>query len=157
VSVESLVLLVIFIVLPLLERLMKLLREHQANQRPPSSEMPVPPPAPPVRPPRRQPRPEVQSSGPGRPPGTPPGRRLTSRPPTEASSLEAEATSALEGQPIAARPITTAPDGLPGLPRRRRAPRINLRQPASLQAAIVAQTVLGPCRATRPYDSGPDI
>jgi hypothetical protein len=92
-----------------------------------------------------------------RPSGEPPRRRLTSRPPTEAASLEAEAISAVEGQPIAARPITTAPDGLPGVARRRRAPRINLRQPASLQAAIVAQTVLGPCRATRPYDRGPDV
>lgn len=156
-SIESLVLLVIFIVLPLLERLMKLLRENQANRRPPSSEMPIPP----ARPPRAQPRPEVQASDPERrrvrPPGKRPRRQLTSRPATEAASLETGAISAVEEQPTAARPITTVPDSQPGLPGRRRGPRINLRQPASLQAAIVAQTVLGPCRATRPYESGPDV
>jgi hypothetical protein len=148
VSLESLVILVIFIALPLLERLMKLVREHQANQ-PAPSEMPIPQPAPPTRTPRLPSEPEVQSWGPGRragrPPGKTPRRRGLAHPPPEPVSAEAASMAAVEEQPVR-----------PELPRRRRGPRLNLTQPASVRAAIVAQTVLGPCRAARPYDGGPD-
>jgi hypothetical protein len=77
--------------------------------------------------------------------------------PAEAQSLEAAALSRVEAQPIAhvpiGAPIAPAPQPLA----RRARPRIDLRRPESLRAAVIAHTVIGPCRAAQPYQAGPDV
>jgi hypothetical protein len=158
-SFETLLLIVFFLVMPLLERLMKALRERQASSAKTTD-------APPFEDGSRRPlprRPGVRPSAPGAPRAAPdraaPRPPAAVAPPPEGRSLEAAA--------LARREATTTPEGTfvvrdlgaRAAERRRptarlkRRPRLNLRRPGSLRAAVIAQTVLGPCRALQP-DSG---
>jgi hypothetical protein len=158
-SFETLLLIVFFLVMPLLERLMKALRERQAS----SAETTEVPPFEdgPRRPLPRRPgvRPSASAAPPAALDRPAPRQPAALAPPPEGRSLEAAA--------LARREAPTTPEGTAvvrasaarAAARRRPAarlegrPRLNLRRPGSLRAAVIAQTVLGPCRALQP-DSG---
>jgi hypothetical protein len=134
-SVEALVLITLFVVLPLIQRLREAMRERN----------------------RRAPEPV---GGQGQVPESPPPRVRTRRPPPESTGppLQDETPHAASGampavgrRPDARRPVKRALTPARERGRRRR-PTADLRTRRDLRRAIVLTTVLGPCRATRPHD-----
>jgi hypothetical protein len=130
VSLELLLLLAAFVLLPLIQQL---LRAAQAR------EPPTPEPAE-----KRPPRPPVQA----------PPRTLAVPPPPGAARDAASDALIARGRTPA---LKTAGPVTPALTphrsaRRRRAAALGLRNRLDLRRAIVRMAILGPCRAMSPYD-----
>jgi hypothetical protein len=136
---EQLVFLALFLLLGLLNLIVRLFRERA--EKPPGGPAPVPPPTP-------RPAPTPRPVPPRRPaPTLPP-------PPTLPGPSPAPARA-----PAARRPATAAPASAPAPPtppavpagtgpvRRSRRASVRLGGPRDLRRAIVLATVLGPCRA----------
>jgi len=122
VSFEWLLLLVFFVLLPLVERLLRAARQQQdaAAPEPPGAPRPQAPPLPlplprPVAPPLSMPRPRAGQARPRHPPA------VTKPAPAR--------------RPVMRRPAMAA----------------DLRHAPALRRAIVLMTILGPCRALSPH------
>lgn len=153
-SIEGLLFLAFFVVIPLFQRWMQAQRKKEQARRPHDGVPPIgsddmddtdgagagwetpvrlPPPPPPPPPPARPPLP---------PPA--PARVLSRRPSQPVRPLAQARTPASDGPVAAARAARV----------HRRQPRLSaagLRSRADLQQAILQMTVLGPCRGNLPY------
>ena len=126
-SIEQILLLVVFVVLPLVQYLLRTARERD-GRKPEQAEGPQSPPDAPL-------------PVPTGPPLAPAARHTLS-----------DAMAVRERTP---RRDAAPPVVLPPAPRRsarRRAAVVDLRDPNDLRRAIVLTTILGPCRATNPYE-----
>lgn len=160
-SVESLVFLAIFVLLPLIERLIRGPRDGAdapdapppgaprpapRHRQRPAGQVPVPAPEPLPAPPMPVPR-----SAP-RPVPMPVPAPVASSHTTKPGSIDTEV--AVPKYRRSAGPIESRP--LPSGPTRRGARRRSvmrvLRAPYALRSAVLLTTILGPCRAIEPYD-----
>ena len=138
-SIEALLLLALFILLPLIERIVKSARQPNA------------------RTPERVPRVPQPASRPSTRPAAPQPR----------SPLEARMPRTADAPPVSARPAALRPPSLqlaaPAARRPARKGRVvgDLHDPLTLRRAVVLMTVLGPCRSVAPHDwggaSGPSV
>jgi hypothetical protein len=128
-SFETLLFLALFILVPLLERLLQAARQRRVDTPDGSVNRP------------RQTLP-------------PTGNSKVSSPPV----VSAGVLSTSQLPPLAARPAEAAPGPAGATPRgrsraRQWSPMADLRDPLTLHRAIVLMTILGPCRANTPYES----
>lgn len=123
-SVESLILLALFVLLPLIERLLLAARRRQQQAAPERPEADVE--LPPFMLPEERPQPVAM------PPPRPPEASARAKPVAPASRLRAPRPPVVTAR---ARPVSA------GSPYRR-----------GLRRAVVMAAVLGPCRALSPYD-----
>ena len=129
-SPEALLLLALFILLPLIERMLRSAR--QPGESTPDSAPEVPGPAS---------RPSIRPSA-----------------PQSRSPLDARAPRTADARPISARPAAPRPPGLqlaaPAARRPARRGRVveDLHDPVALRRAVVLTAVLGPCRGVAPHE-----
>jgi hypothetical protein len=131
-SLETLLLLAFFILLPLIERLLRAARQPDGGAEGTAGEVPRPSSRPEIRVPMPRRQPPVDAAPP---------------PTAEAAPVSVRAA----GQ--------TPPQVALGTPGARRATRramlqADLRAPLSLRRAIVLMTILEPCRSLAPHDRG---
>jgi hypothetical protein len=132
-STELLLLLAFFVLLPLLQQLLRAARQPKE------------------RTPERAGAQAMQESQPQLPAHSPPPRApVGAQRPATARYKLSEAMTAREGAPArdAAGPVAPVPTTRRSA--RRRTAVADLRNPRGLRRAIVVMTILGPCRASRP-------
>ena len=131
-SFETILLLVLFVIVPLLQQLFS--RRRDGGTPEPGEQ-----PRRPYRPPLRRPQP---ANAP-----LPPWQEVPPFLPEELSELPGALTAPTRAPiPDAPGPLMPAPRPVP------RTAGVSLRDPRDLRRSIVLMTILGPCRAANPYD-----
>ena len=131
-SLETLLLLAFFILLPLIERMLRAARQPDGGAEDATTEVPRPSSPPEIRVPTPRRQPPVDAAP----------------PPTA------------EAAPVSVRPAAQRPPRVvlsaPGARRATRRAMVleDLRRPLSLRRAIVLMTILEPCRSIAPHDGG---
>ncbi len=160
-TIDQLLLIAFLLAVPLLERLMRALRERDRRSQgdqprgqvpewlPPPTRRPFPGPVR-VEEPEDDDEEEVFRPGPIAPP-IPAPQRLPPRPATPERPLSRE--RARPRRDSRARPATPLPAGRPSPRVRRDATVLRGLRPSGLRRAIVLMTILGPCRALPPEDA----
>ena len=127
-SIEVLILLALFILLPLIERILRSARQPNAGTPDRAAQVPRPASRPSIRPPAPQPRPPMEARVP------------RTAPPVFARPAVPRSPSLQLAAPAARRPA--------------RKGRLveDLPNPLTLRRAVVLMTILGPCRSVAPHE-----
>lgn len=131
-SIEALILLALFILLPLIERILRSARQPNAGTPDRAAQVPRPASRPSIRPPAPQPRSLMDARVP----------RMAEAPPGSARPVVPRPPSRQRAAPAARRPA-----------RRGRVVE-DLHDPRNLRRAVVLMTILEPCRSVAPHDWG---